>query len=114
VWLGLFLNAFGKAVKYALFDPTKEMAYIPLDSDLKTTGKAAVDVIGGRGGKSLGSYVQMGALSVFHTSALYALVPIIGPVVIGVVVLWLLSVLKISTAFQKLTSEAEHKQKKSA
>ncbi len=109
VILGLFVNAFGKAVKYSLFDPTKEMAYIPLDPELKTKGKAAVDVIGGRGGKSLGSYVQMGLLSVFHTSALYHLVPIIGPVVIGIVILWLLSVLKLSTKFQELTGATENK-----
>ncbi len=65
VGLGVFINAFAKAVKYSLFDPTKEMAYIPLDPELKVKGKAAVDVIGGRGGKSAGSYIQMGLLTVF-------------------------------------------------
>lgn len=110
VVLGLIVNAFGKAVKYSLFDPTKEMAYIPLDPELKVKGKAAVDVIGGRGGKSLGSYVQMGLLTVFSTSALYQLVPIIAPVAIGVVILWLLSVFRLSTRFKAMTeSKAEVK-----
>lgn len=103
VILGLFVNAFGKAVKYSLFDPTKEMAYIPLDPELKVKGKAAVDVIGGRGGKSLGSYIQMGLLTVFSGSALYQLVPIIAPVAIGVVFLWILSVFGLSTRFKALT-----------
>jgi ATP:ADP antiporter, AAA family len=107
VVLGLFVNAFGKAVKYSLFDPTKEMAYIPLDPELKVKGKAAVDVIGGRGGKSAGSYVQMGLLTVFSGSALYQLAPILAPVVIGIVALWIFSVFGLSKRFKALTSEGD-------
>lgn len=107
VILGLFVNAFGKAVKYSLFDPTKEMAYIPLDQELKVKGKAAVDVIGGRGGKSLGSYVQMGLLTVFSGSALYQLVPIIAPIALGIVFLWILSVFGLSKRFKALTEQRE-------
>lgn len=102
VFVGLGVNAFGKAVKYSLFDPTKEMAYIPLDPELKVKGKAAVDVIGGRGGKSGGSYIQMGLLTVTG-SALYQLVPIIAPIVVGVVILWILSVFGLSKKFNELT-----------
>lgn len=109
VILGLFVNAFGKAVKYSLFDPTKEMAYIPLDQELKIKGKAAVDVIGGRGGKSLGSYIQMGLLTVFSGSALYQLVPIIAPIAVGIVFLWILSVFGLSTRFKALTEQNEKK-----
>jgi AAA family ATP:ADP antiporter len=105
VALGLFVNAFGKAVKYSLFDPTKEMAYIPLDPELKVKGKAAVDVIGGRGGKSAGSYIQMSLLTLFSGSALYQLVPIIAPIAIGVVVLWVLSVFGLSKRFNDLTGK---------
>lgn len=107
VVLGLCVNAFGKAVKYSLFDPTKEMAYIPLDPELKVKGKAAVDVIGGRGGKSAGSYIQMGLLTVFSGSALYQLVPIIAPIAVGIVFLWILSVFGLSTRFKALTSGTE-------
>lgn len=103
VGLGVFLNAFAKAVKYSLFDPTKEMAYIPLDQELKIKGKAAVDVIGGRGGKSAGSYIQMGLLTLFSGSALYQLVPIIAPIAIGIVFFWILSVFRLSKRFRALT-----------
>lgn len=105
VFVGLAVNAFGKAVKYSLFDPTKEMAYIPLDPELKVKGKAAVDVIGGRGGKSGGAYIQMGLLTAFSGTALYQLVPILAPIVIGVVILWILSVFGLSKKFVALTKE---------
>ncbi len=105
VGLGLVVNAFGKAVKYSLFDPTKEMAYIPLDPELKVKGKAAVDVIGGRGGKSAGSYIQMGLLTLFSGSALYQLVPIIAPIALGIVCLWILSVFGLSKRFKALTDK---------
>lgn len=105
VVLGLFVNAFGKAVKYSLFDPTKEMAYIPLDPELKVKGKAAVDVIGGRGGKSAGAYIQMGLLTAFSGSALYQLVPIIAPIAIGIVFLWILSVFGLGKRFKAITEK---------
>lgn len=107
VILGVFINAFAKAVKYSLFDPTKEMAYIPLDPELKVKGKAAVDVIGGRGGKSAGSYIQMGLLTAFSGSALYQLVPIIAPIAVGIVFLWILSVFGLSTRFNALTNQKQ-------
>ncbi len=104
VGVGLVVNAFAKGVKYSLFDPTKEMAYIPLDPELKVKGKAAVDVIGGRGGKSGGAYIQMGLLS-YTGSALYQLAPILAPIVIGVVFLWILSVFGLSKKFKAITHD---------
>jgi len=57
VLFGLFNVVFIRATKYILFDPTKEQAYIPLDEDSKVRGKAAVDGIGSRLGKSGGAAV---------------------------------------------------------
>ncbi len=50
--LGIVHTIIGKCLKYSFFDPSKEFVYISLDQDSKTKGKATVDILGGRFGKS--------------------------------------------------------------
>lgn len=38
---GTVQNILSKATKYAFFDPTKEMAYIPLDQEAKVPRQAS-------------------------------------------------------------------------
>lgn len=59
VMFGMLGVVLSKSSKYSFFDPTKEMAFIPLDYDLRISGKAAADGVAGRLGKSGASWIQM-------------------------------------------------------
>lgn len=69
VMVGAAQNIFSKASKYSLFDPFKEMAYIPLDPDTQLKGKAAIDVVCSPLGKSGGSLVQQALILTFGSLA---------------------------------------------
>lgn len=49
---GAVLTIFLKGAKYALFDPCKEIAYIPMDEETKTRGKATIEILSAPIGKS--------------------------------------------------------------
>lgn len=102
VLFGAAQNIMSKSSKYSLFDPTKEMAYIPLDEESKVKGKAAVDVVGARLGKSGGSVVQMGLLT-FGTLA--TITPYIGAILMVVIFAWILAAQSLGRQFNKLTAD---------
>ncbi len=102
-FLGAGIIIVSKGIKYVLFDSTKEMAYIPLDDELKTKGKAAVDVIGGRAGKAGGAFVQSNMQMILATVGLSGGAHLVAPtapyafVVFAVVcVAWLYAVKGLS------------------
>ena len=96
VFLGAGIIIISKSVKYTLFDPTKEMAYIPLDSELKLKGKAVVDLFVGRFGKTGGAYVQTGLLMAFATKDIVSIAPYVFGVFAVVCVVWLYAVKGLS------------------
>ena len=67
------MQVFGRGAKFSMFKPAEEMVYIGLDSESRTKGKAAIDVVGAQTGKSLGAIVQQvpvpAALSVLSVAA---------------------------------------------
>ncbi len=101
VFFGAAQNIMSKSAKYSLFDPTKEMAYIPLDDDLKVKGKAAVDVVGARLGKSGGSIIQLGLLTL---APLAAITPYIGAILFVIIGIWIVAVISLNKQFLSLTT----------
>lgn len=108
-WVGGFHNTFGKSSKYSFFDPTKEIAYIPLDEHTKKTGKAAIDGVGGRLGKSGGAAINM--LFIGLLGSVDAITSYVAFVCLAVVGLWIVAVKVLNKEFVSLTTEIESREK---
>merc|ERR1712071_62335 len=65
VSVGTLMILLSRAFKYGCFDPTTQMSYIPLDEESKVKGKAAIDVLGSRMGKSGASFIQQLLVMIF-------------------------------------------------
>jgi AAA family ATP:ADP antiporter len=108
VIIGQIQNVLSKGTKYSLFDSTKQMAYIPLDQEAKVKGQGAVEVIGGRAGKSGGAFIQSTLLAVIGGSvSLASLAYILGPLVIVICAIWAFSVFGLGRKFAALTESKE-------
>lgn len=99
-----------KATKYSLFDITKEMAYIPIDEDLKVKGKAAVDVIGGRFGKAGGAFFVSTIIMISSSitglkTELVDIATILAGIFLVFSVLWVVSVRALGKKVEALTTK---------
>eukprot|EP00599_Poterioochromonas_sp_BG-1_P015722 CAMPEP_0173163758 /NCGR_PEP_ID=MMETSP1105-20130129/20116_1 /TAXON_ID=2985 /ORGANISM="Ochromonas sp., Strain BG-1" /LENGTH=275 /DNA_ID=CAMNT_0014083885 /DNA_START=978 /DNA_END=1808 /DNA_ORIENTATION=- len=105
VYIGAAQNVLSKGSKYALFDPCKEMAFIPLDQESKTKGKAAVDVIGNPLGKSGGSFIQQ--VLIGFTGSLQASTPYLGGILGVSILAWINAARSLNQQFLKKQKEME-------
>jgi len=108
VLFGTIQSLLSKTAKYALFDPTTQMAYIPLDQESKVKGKAAIDVLGSRIGKSGGSLIQQGLVFLFGT--IISAAPVVGMIFYSVLFGWIAAASKLSTLFVAQTEMEKAKQ----
>jgi AAA family ATP:ADP antiporter len=90
-------NILSKAAKYSLLDPSKEMVYIPLDPETKVKGKAVIDLVGSRFGKSGGSFIQQILLLFFGSLA--AITPYIALCLLIFIGVWIIAINSLSKQF---------------
>lgn len=99
VTFGAFQNVSQKVMKYAFFDATKEMSYIPLDAESKVKGKAAIDVVGARLGKSGAAWIQIALIQLAGTGSVLSITHFLLPLIACTVVFWILSVRALNKRF---------------
>jgi AAA family ATP:ADP antiporter len=111
VFIGAAILILAKSTKYALFDLTKEMAYIPLGEDMKVKGKVVVEVVGGRLGKGSGAFLQSTLLFVIGLFSKEAVkfTGIAGSlltILILTCLLWILAVRALGKKIAAITSDS--------
>lgn len=107
VFFGSAQNIMSRAAKYTVFDATQQMAFVPLDAESKTKGKAAIDGICSRLGKSSGSVIHQSLLLTFTT--ITASAPYVAAFLFGSIIVWTSATYWLGKRFNLLTQSAEKK-----
>src|SRR4029078_8606231 len=105
VFFGSTQNCLCRAAKFTIFDATKEMAFIPLSKECKLKGKAAIDGVGSRLGKSGGSLIHQSLLMCFGTVTLST--PYVALLLFGVIAGWMYAVRILGRRFNALSTQKE-------
>jgi AAA family ATP:ADP antiporter len=102
VFMGSAQNVLARGAKYTVFDATKEMAFVPLSVECKLKGKAAIDGVCNRFGKSGGSVIHGGLLIMFSSFAASA--PYVAAILCLMIVVWIFAVTKLGKEFNAITA----------
>jgi AAA family ATP:ADP antiporter len=105
VFFGSLQNCFARASKYTLFDATKELTFIPLDPEVKLKGKAVIDGVGSRLGKSGGSLIHQCLLMAFGSVALST--PYVASIFLVAIGAWIAATRGLGKRFTALISSKE-------
>lgn len=105
VFFGSAQNIMSRAAKYTVYDATQQMAFVPLDSESKAKGKAAIDGVCSRLGKSAGSLVHQSLLLTFSTISASA--PYVAGFLFGSIMIWMSSVTWLGKKFNALSDLSE-------
>ena len=95
--IGTICNVVSKSAKYTLFDATKEMAFVPLDNEQKLKGKASIELVVSRIGKSSSAIVQQGLIIFF--GSLSASMHWLAGIFLVIAIIWLNSVNRLSRQY---------------
>lgn len=105
VTLGSAQNILCRGAKYSVFDATKEMSFVPLSREMKMKGKAAIDGIVNRLGKSGGSVIHQSLIVTF--SSIAASAPYVAGFLFAIVGVWAVAVKVLGDEFHALTTGEE-------
>lgn len=103
VFFGAAQVCISKACKYSFFDSTKEMTFIPLGHECKLKGKAAIDGVGSRLGKSGGSVVHQGLLMILGSISVSA--PYVAAILTLVIGGWMVAVRSLGKQFAAIIGD---------
>ena len=92
--IGAIVIVFSKSTKYSLFDPCKEIVYIPLSHQERKLGKSTVDIISNPLGKSGGSLLQQGLILKY--GSVLNCVHQIFTILCGSLIVWFFAVLQLN------------------
>lgn len=102
----LLQMCFGKASKYTFFDQSKEIAFIPLTLNQQRQGKAVIDGITSRFGKS-GSSIYFQILLIFCSGEIARTIPYAAGLMLVMLIMWLVATVRLG----KILDARIHKQK---
>jgi AAA family ATP:ADP antiporter len=85
VFFGAFQNVISKVMKYSFFDPTKEMAFIPLDNESK---------------------IKVGLIDLLGTGSILSITHLLTPIIAASIFSWIVSVKYVNKEFVKKQKEA--------
>ena len=105
IMVGMAEVTLSKALKYSIFDATKEMAYIPLSRELKSKGKSAVDVFGERFGKASGAFIQTAMFSIFPAATYFNLAPYLMVIFIIGIAAWIIALRKLNKEYADILKQ---------
>ena len=100
---GLYCHALGKSAKYTLFEATKEITFVPLDAERKYKGKAAIELVVSRIGKSGGSIFQQILISIGGSLSL--ITSWLAGAFLGAIALWVYAIKRLGKQYQKKLAE---------
>lgn len=104
VFFGSAQNILSRGAKYSVFDATKEMSFVPLTPENKLIGKAAIDGVCSRLGKSGGAVIHQGLLILFASFS--ASTPYVAGIMFLVIFIWIMAVKSLGKKFNQLTTSS--------
>ncbi len=102
VYFGSLQNCLSKACKYSVFDASKEVAFLPLNSESKLKGKAAIDGLGSSLGKSGSSLVYQFFIILMGSVSLSA--PFVAIILFVILISWIMSAFHLGKQFKEMTA----------